>query len=243
MEDIYKQLKAFLQWYSEVYEPDIHLNGQLVGNKEIQDDKRETVRKPVQNGTQAKPDTENWTPALTEFYESIKDCQKCGLGATRTNFVFGSGNANAKLMFIGEAPGRDEDLQGKPFVGKAGKLLDKMLKAIGRQRADVFIANMLKCRPPQNRDPQTQELAECEPYLLKQLDLIQPKLIVALGRVAGQSLLKESTSLSKMRGQIHTFRQIPLIVTYHPAALLRSPRYKQQAWQDWKTISSELKRL
>lgn len=159
---------------------------------------------------------------LQLFYEQIKDCRKCPLAETRTNFVFGTGNENADIMFIGEAPGADEDRLGEPFVGRAGQLLNRMLNEVGLQREEVYIANVLKCRPPGNRDPRPEEVAQCLPYLLKQIELIKPKVLVCLGRIAAQTLLKTLSPLSRLRGQIHQFRGIPMVVTYHPAALLRN---------------------
>ena len=161
------------------------------------------------------------------------------MGDSRTNFVFGVGDPDASLMLVGEAPGEKEDIEGEPFVGRAGKLLDKILIAIGRSRnKDVFICNVLKCRPPNNRDPLSTEVKECEPYLKHQINLIKPKLIVALGRIAGKTLLGVDNSLKSMRGEIHNYYDIPLIVTYHPAALLRNPNWKPQAWKDFKWIKS-----
>jgi DNA polymerase len=145
-------------------------------------------------------------------------------------------------MFVGEAPGRDEDLKGIPFVGRAGQLLTLMLQAIDLNREDVFIANVLKCRPPNNRDPQPDEIEKCEPYLLKQIELISPKLIVTLGRFASASLLRTKSALGSLREQLHDYNQVPLIVTYHPAALLRNPQLKRQAWEDLKKISEYLKK-
>ncbi|MCC7429439.1 uracil-DNA glycosylase [bacterium] len=177
--------------------------------------------------------------SLQGFYEQIYECTKCSLCQTRTNFVFGSGNPNAKLMLIGEAPGADEDLQGKPFVGRSGQLLDKILAAIQIQREEVFIANILKCRPPNNRDPLPSEVEKCEPYLKKQIDLINPKIILALGRIAGQTLLKTNETLSGLRGKVHTYHGKALMVTFHPAALLRNPNWKRPTWEDVQ----ELKKL
>jgi DNA polymerase len=177
---------------------------------------------------------------LVQFYHEIKTCTKCALGHTRTHFVFGSGNPEADLMFVGEAPGRDEDLQGKPFVGRAGQLLTLMLQAIDMERSDVFIANVLKCRPPNNRDPLPEEIEQCEPYLLKQIDLIRPKLIVALGRFASASLLRTKAALASLRQDVHDYNGVPLIVTYHPAALLRNPQMKAEAWEDLKKIRTHL---
>lgn len=169
---------------------------------------------------------------LDNFRKTIQDCLKCSLGKTRNHFVFGVGNPKANLMLIGEAPGEDEDLQGEPFVGKAGKLLDKILAAIDFRREEVYIGNILKCRPPLNRDPLPEEIALCTPYLTKQIELIQPKIVLALGRTAAQVLLKTTASLNRLRGMVHDYQNISLIVTYHPAALLRNPQWKRPAWED-----------
>lgn len=171
---------------------------------------------------------------LARVAEAVSKCQRCDLHQTRTNTVPGCGNARADYLFVGEAPGRDEDLQGEPFVGRAGKLLDSMIAALGLQRADVFIANVLKCRPPDNRDPLPGEVEQCEAYLHRQLALIQPKVIVALGRVSAQALLKTDTAIGKLRGAAHHYgpANIPLVVTYHPAYLLRSPEQKGKSWDD-----------
>ncbi|MBN2028981.1 uracil-DNA glycosylase [bacterium] len=169
---------------------------------------------------------------LNELKEAIQDCQKCPLSETRTHLVFGCGNEHANLILIGEAPGRDEDLQGEPFVGRAGQLLDKILAAIGFQRKEIYIGNILKCRPPNNRDPLPEEIALCMPHLMKQIDIIQPKIILALGRISAQTLLKTSASLGQLRSETLDFKGIPLMVTYHPAALLRNPHWKQPVWED-----------
>lgn len=169
---------------------------------------------------------------LQSLYEAIKDCQKCSLGRQRTNFVFGTGNARADIVLVGEAPGAEEDLQGIPFVGKAGQLLDKILAAIDFSRKDVYICNILKCRPPQNRDPLPSEIERCKPYLDKQLELLNPQFILCLGRVAAQTLLNTEQSLSSLRGKVHEYGNSKLIVTYHPAALLRYPQYKRPTWED-----------
>ena len=182
-----------------------------------------------------------FSSSISSFEDQINKCHKCDLGNSRTNFVFGVGDENASLMLVGEAPGEKEDLEGEPFVGRAGKLLDKILNAINRSRKkDVFICNVLKCRPPNNRDPLPIEVNECEPYLKHQINLIKPKLIVALGRIAGKTLLGVDKSLKSMRGEIHNYHDIPLIVTYHPAALLRNPNWKPLAWEDFKWIRSIL---
>ncbi|NQV15099.1 uracil-DNA glycosylase [bacterium] len=173
---------------------------------------------------------------LALFNNEIKECMKCPLGSTRTNFVFGVGNPDADLMFVGEAPGEREDLEGIPFVGRAGKLLDDILKAIDLRREDVYIANVLKCRPPDNRDPNKAEIENCEPYLLKQIELIKPKLLVALGRISAMTLLRKKDSLTAMRGQVFDYHGTDLVATYHPAALLRNPNWKRPAWEDFKRI-------
>ncbi len=177
-----------------------------------------------------------------ELEEAVVNCTACDLHKTRTHTVFGTGNHQAEIMFIGEAPGAEEDRQGKPFVGRAGQLLTEMLRAIGLSRDEVFIANILKSRPPGNRDPQVPEVAACMPFLQKQIQLIQPKLLVALGRIAAQNLLKSTAALSRLRGQIHYFETIPLLATYHPAYLLRTPLDKAKAYEDLKKIQ-EFKKL
>jgi DNA polymerase len=165
---------------------------------------------------------------------AVKGCTLCDLHRTRTQTVFGVGNRQAQWMVIGEAPGADEDAQGEPFVGRAGQLLNSMLKACGLHREDVFIANILKCRPPQNRDPTAIESGCCTPYLHRQIELVNPKLILCVGRIAAQNLLSTDTPIGKLRGQVHKLgvAQRPVIVTYHPAYLLRSPLEKRRAWQD-----------
>jgi DNA polymerase len=181
---------------------------------------------------------EAWYNAKTleELNALICDCKKCDLWETRGKFVFGVGNPNAKVLVIGEAPGADEDKQGEPFVGRAGQLLNKMLEAIEFKREEIYICNILKSRPPNNRDPKPNEVAACEPYLWKQIAIVKPKLILCLGRIAGTNLLKMNEALSKMRGQTFDLGGIPVIVTYHPAALLRNPDWKHGAWEDLKRL-------
>ena len=178
---------------------------------------------------------------IDDFNQSICNCMECPLGKTRTNFVFGVGDPNAELMLVGEAPGKQEDLKGEPFVGRAGKLLDDILRAINRKRGDVvYIANVLKCRPPNNRDPLPSEVDKCETYLQKQIQLVKPKLIVALGRVAGKTLLKMDVPLKELRCKTHDYNGTPLRVTYHPAALLRNSNFKPPTWDDFKWIRDYL---
>ena len=172
----------------------------------------------------------DWTALQAE----VSQCRACSLHTTRTQAVFGVGNQQADWMIIGEAPGADEDRLGEPFVGRAGKLLDLMLQAMRLQREDIYIANILKSRPPNNRDPSAEEMHACWPYLLRQIALIQPKIIMAMGRIAAQSLLNSKAPVGRLRGQLHHFGQFntPLVVTYHPAYLLRSPREKRKSWAD-----------
>ena len=180
----------------------------------------------------------NRSTSLGELGDQICACQKCVLGQTRTKFVFGTGNPNADVMFIGEAPGKDEDEQGEPFVGRAGQLLNKIIAAVDLKREDVFICNILKCRPPNNRDPLPAEMETCTPYLHKQIELVKPKFIICLGRISAQWLLKTTATLTSLRGRVHDYQGAKLIVTYHPAALLRNPNWKRPAWEDMKLFKN-----
>lgn len=180
---------------------------------------------PVQS---VSDEAEQWDLLQAE----VAQCGKCSLCETRTQTVFGSGNKHADWMLIGEAPGQQEDLQGQPFVGNAGQLLTEMLRAIGLARSEVYIANILKCRPPGNRDPKPDEAASCREYLKRQQALVRPKIILAVGRVAAQALLATDKPLSKLRGKIHTLNDTPLVVVYHPAYLLRTLADKKKAWLD-----------
>jgi DNA polymerase len=191
-------------------------------------------------------------PSLFEAFESVPndtleriradigDCTRCRLCERRTNIVFGVGNPKAELVFIGEGPGHDEDIQGIPFVGRAGKLLTQMIEAMGVKRDDVYIANVVKCRPPENRQPEKDEVATCSPFLLRQLDVIRPKVIVCLGNIATQSLLGTNRSISSFRGQWVDFRGIQLLATYHPAYLLRNPAAKGDVWKDLQKVMAVL---
>lgn len=177
---------------------------------------------------------------LAKLAEEVASCRRCSLAETRTNVVFGEGSPRAKLMFIGEAPGREEDRQGRPFVGRGGQLLTKIIESIGLKREDVFIGNILKCRPPGNRNPQPGEIVKCSPYLIKQIEIIKPKIICALGTFAAQTLLNTTTPIGKLRGKFHDYKGIKLMPTYHPAYLLRNPAEKKAVWQDMQAIASEL---
>lgn len=202
------------------------------------DHKQATASDAVADGAQ---------PELLDSWEALQaevaPCTKCGLCETRTQTVFGSGNKNADWMIIGEGPGQNEDQQGLPFVGKAGLLLTEMLRAIDLDREEVFITNMVKCRPPANRDPKPIEIETCKPYLLRQMALLKPKIIVVLGRVAAQALLNTDESIGKLRGKIHALNETPVVVVYHPAYLLRTLPDKRKAWADLKLALQTVKNI
>lgn len=257
--DFIDEVKRFLKFQSELSGGSLYLNSEL---KKMND---RTVQKPVQE-KQTERERENTTgletttklttgrqspvtqslfavgeewmnsESLDFLNELICTCMKCPLGKTRTKFVFGVGNPDADVMLIGEAPGADEDRKGEPFVGRAGQLLNKILEAVGLKREEVYICNILKCRPPGNRDPQPLEVEQCEPYLHKQIELVKPKVILALGRIAAQTLLRTGDPLGSLRSQVHDYLGIPMIVVYHPAALLRNPNFKKTMWEDMKAF-------
>ncbi|RME40523.1 MAG: uracil-DNA glycosylase [Deltaproteobacteria bacterium] len=185
-----------------------------------------------------------WCPAFAETLESIRqdlgDCQRCKLAQGRTQIVFGVGHPKARLVFVGEGPGREEDRKGEPFVGEAGQLLDRILAAMGLDRSQVYICNVVKCRPPNNRDPEDDEIAACEPFLLRQLKVIEPEIIVTLGRYASQTLLRDSSPMGRLRGQWHSYQGIPVMPTWHPAYLLRNPEKKRDVWEDMKMVLRRL---
>ncbi|MFQ5583653.1 MAG: uracil-DNA glycosylase [Calditrichia bacterium] len=221
-----EKIKAFLQWYEDIYGKYYYVTKEhLEKNTEPEDAAGESGSK------------------LSRFYDEIKNCTKCSLHQTRTNFVFGVGNPKADIMFVGEAPGKYEDLQGEPFVGRAGQLLNKLLAHIHLQRKDVYIANILKCRPPNNRDPLPEEVEKCIPYLHRQIELIQPKILVALGRIAAQNLLNTSEPLGKLKQKVWTFSNLPLFITYHPAAVLRNQGLLDTALQDFRMILKHYKQI
>jgi DNA polymerase len=207
--------------------------------------KRESIASEFvgQDGAEREPETaaipvalsRSAAEALTAIRHDIGDCTRCKLHTLgRRQVVFGVGNPQADLMFVGEAPGADEDVQGIPFVGRAGQLLTKIVEAIGLTRDDVYIANVIKCRPPENRNPEPDEVATCEPFLFQQIDAIKPKVIVALGTFAAKTLLRSQDSISRLRGRVYDYRGAKLIPTFHPAFLLRSPDRKRDTWEDMK---------
>lgn len=182
-------------------------------------------------------------PDWPTLQEQVKQCSRCSLHETRTQTVFGVGDPEAAWMFVGEAPGEQEDLKGEPFVGRAGQLLDEMIRALDLTREKVYIANVLKCRPPRNRDPSPEESRACEPFLLRQVAWVKPSIIIAVGRIAAQNLLKTQTPIGKLRGMVHDYQGTPLVVTYHPAYLLRAQMEKRRAWEDLKLARRTLDSL
>lgn len=196
-------------------------------------------------GTQCGRAEERKEAALNALREEIGDCQRCKLSKSRTHIVFGEGNIDARIMFIGEAPGKEEDIQARPFVGDAGQLLTRLIKKMGFKREDVYIANIIKCRPPMNRDPQDDEIAACFPFLERQIEIISPRIIVSLGKVSAHTLLRiegniSKFSISKVRGKFYEYKGIPIMPTFHPAYLLRNPKDK---WLTWEDAQAVLKRL
>ncbi len=208
----------------------------------------EAVPNPAEAGLHAKPAEAGLHIPLvsSETLDAVRvdigpDCSRCKLHTLgRTQVVFGVGNPNADLMFVGEAPGADEDIQGEPFVGRAGQLLTKIIEAIELKREDVYIANVIKCRPPGNRNPEPDEVEQCEPFLFRQIDVIKPRVIVALGKFAAQCLLKTDSPITRIRGREFTYRDAVLIPTYHPAYLLRNPSAKREVWEDMKRVRAIL---
>jgi uracil-DNA glycosylase family 4 len=195
---------------------------------------------------EALPAAETAVNGIVSPLEAVRaelgECRRCALHRTRHRLVFGEGNTKADLVFVGEAPGADEDAQGRPFVGRAGQLLTKIIEAMGLKREDVYICNILKCRPPGNRNPEPDEIVSCEPFLIRQLEAIQPRVICALGTFAAHTLLKSEAPISVLRGRFHSYQKIPLMPTYHPAYLLRNPGAKKQVWEDVQVIMKELKK-
>ncbi|MDU0458646.1 MAG: uracil-DNA glycosylase [Geobacteraceae bacterium] len=198
---------------------------------------------PVQKTERPEPLAAEKQESLEQIRKNLGDCQRCKLGATRKKLVFGVGNPNARLVFVGEGPGADEDEKGEPFVGDAGRMLNRIITAMGLQREDVYICNVVKCRPPQNRNPENDEIAACSPFLLRQLHSIKPEVIVALGTFAAQTVLGTREPISKLRGKFHDFRGIPLMPTYHPSYLLRSGGNSDSFWAVWDDMIQVLRLL
>lgn len=250
IEDPVEIIKAFFIQYRELYGDKIGFpitvpaqDGENRLTEILSANDTKNVREPEPVYSSAVQDE---LPVLSDLRKTVAACAKCGLCRTRTQTVFGSGSPAAEIMFIGEAPGADEDAQGLPFVGRAGQLLTKMIeepRSLGISRSDVYIANILKCRPPNNRKPNADEIGHCEPYLITQIETIRPKIICALGLTAANTLLRNNLSMTAMRGQTFDYHGVPLMVTYHPAALLRNPNWKKPAWEDLLKLKSMLDEL
>ena len=246
--EILDKLEIFLKAYSDIYGDTMFVDNERISKlknqlpefriiKTVPREKPKVIHKD-QSPSPEKPDSPLWN-----YMREIQNCTRCPLHKSRTKFVFGDGNEHADIMFIGEAPGADEDRTGIPFVGRAGQLLNKLLAHIKLRREDVFIANILKSRPPNNRDPQPDEVAACIPYLHKQIELIQPKLIVALGRIAAQNLLSTTSSLKQMRGRVWQYQGVDMVVTYHPAAILRNANFMEASLEDFRFIQQRYHKI
>jgi len=243
------QLKAHLEFYGELGVEGIRAEPVWRGRQEPEraepvEPVEPTEPSQVQEVQSVQPVQIFASPdaALASIREDLGECTRCKLvGLGRQQIVFGVGNPSADLMFVGEAPGADEDIKGEPFVGRAGQLLTKIIEAIELRREDVYIANVIKCRPPQNRNPEPDEVEQCEPFLFRQIDMIKPKVIVALGKFAAQCLLKTTEPITKIRGREFTYRDAILIPTYHPAYLLRTPSAKRDVWEDMKRVRELLR--
>jgi uracil-DNA glycosylase len=235
-----KHLAARVKYYKEMgihdfYRRPIDTNVELV-LQPAAESTPEKVPMKTQISPSLPPVINDKPSALKLIRADIGECTRCRLHKGRTNLVFGVGNVNADLMFVGEGPGADEDAKGEPFVGRAGQLLNNMISAMGIKREDVYIANVVKCRPPSNRTPEKDECDVCSPFLMRQIDVIKPKVIVALGAVAAKNLLAVNDSMANLRGRWYDFRGSKLLVTYHPAYLLRDPRQKKEAWKDLQMV-------
>ena len=248
--DILKSSSEYLKFFKNNYEIDLYKSDIREAEPVIiyeQVHSGSTKNFAVKEGSVVRKEEWKSVKTVAELDEKINKCKKCELHKTRKNFVFGTGNPNAKVAVIGEAPGADEDVQGKPFVGRAGKLLTDILKAINFERDEVFICNILKCRPPGNRNPLPDEIEKCEPYLHKQLKLINPDFILCVGAYAAQTLLKMKEPLGKMRGKIFDYKLdekiIKTVITYHPAALLRNPNWKKPTWEDVQLFRKEYDKM
>lgn len=241
--EIFADLKKYIERHREIYGDELIVEyANLPKSSELT-----MTLKPQEISAMKQPVIKiDALPTLEELKATVSGCKKCELCKTRTQTVFGSGNPKADLMFVGEAPGADEDEQGLPFVGRAGQLLTKMIeeeRSLGIPRETVYIANILKCRPPGNRKPNTDEIEQCEPYLITQIELMKPKIICALGLTAANTLLRNTLSMTAMRGKTFDYHGVPLVVTYHPAALLRNPNWKKPAWEDMLLLKKMLEDL
>ncbi|MBI4689904.1 MAG: uracil-DNA glycosylase [Nitrospirae bacterium] len=238
---ILKDIKAVLEFYQALGFERLPLKTIQDTGYKIQDTKSCTMNHASCIVHRASPlNSGQKETALKELRDEIGDCQRCKLSKGRKNLVFGEGSVDAEIMFIGEGPGEEEDIQGRPFVGKAGQLLTSLITKMGFKREDVYIGNIVKCRPSFNRDPEDDEINACLPFIEKQVEIISPKVIVSLGRISTQTLIGMKTPISKIRGHFHTFNDIPLMPTFHPAYLLRNPKDKWLVWEDAQKVLERL---
>jgi len=245
MSDYREQIAEHLKFFGELgvagYRKDAVWASREESGKESRESKESKESRVQSLESRVESPESNVSESLAAIREDIGECVRCKLCALgRKQIVFGVGNPNANLMFVGEAPGRDEDIQGIPFVGRAGQKLTQIIEAIGLKREDVYIANVIKCRPPQNRNPEPDEVEQCEPFLFRQIDTIKPKVIVALGTFAAKSLLKSNDSISRLRGRVFEYRGAKLVPTFHPAFLLRNPSCRREVWEDMKKVRALL---
>lgn len=230
-------LKDYLRFCKEIGIGELPAGLAAVRTEITDTEKNGTALFPDRGGPRDLPTVQT----LSEIREELGDCTRCRLCETRKSIVFGEGNPRARLVFVGEGPGRDEDIQGRPFVGRAGQLLTKIIRAMKLERKDVYICNVVKCRPPGNRNPEPDEVASCEPFLMKQIESINPEIIVSLGSVATGLMLKlKNFKMGQLRGTFHQYGNSKLMITYHPAALLRNPSLKKPVWEDMKLVMREL---
>jgi len=236
--EIIEELKKAMEFYHELGFK--YLPIKAVTSNELRV-KSKTPNSELNSSLISRPSSLDKETALKSLRNEIGDCQRCRLSKERKNIVFGEGNPEAELMFIGEGPGRDEDIQARPFVGDAGKLLTRLIEKIGLKREDVYIANVVKCRPPANREPGEDEITICSPFLERQIEIIKPKIIIALGKISAQYLTGSEVSISKLRGNFYTYKNITVMPTFHPAYLLRNPKAKWLTWEDVQKVLEKLK--
>jgi DNA polymerase len=235
--EIIKEIKKACEFYKELgFE---YLPIKTVKSSELRVTSK-TPNSELNSSLVSRPSSLDKETALKALKNEIGDCQRCMLSKGRKNIVFGEGNSEAKLMFVGEGPGREEDLQARPFVGDAGKLLTRLIEKMGLKREEVYIANIVKCRPPSNREPEEDEIATCSPFLERQIEIIKPKVIIALGKISAQHLTESKIPISKLRGNFYTYKGIPVMPTFHPAYLLRNPKDKWLTWEDMQKVLEKL---
>jgi uracil-DNA glycosylase family 4 len=241
LREIFSHMRGLLRSYQEIGLDPPPVSVDLLSFPGISESKTGRAEAPRARVTKYKTPVPDRSALLKDLRARIGDCQRCKLGKGRTHLVFGEGSAEASLVFVGEGPGHDEDMAGRPFVGESGKLLTRIIeKGMGLTRRDVYICNVVKCHPPKNRDPEADEIEACIPFLREQLQIIRPVVICTLGRVAGQTLLGKAFKITEQRGQWRTYQHVPLMPTFHPAYLLRNPSAKREVWEDVKQIMKRI---